>query len=106
MSTPTERPVQNNADSVRRTLATVRALINCNVTVPQNCRWLTFTYAENMTDEKRLSADWKKFWQKFKRWCVRNYVDEPEFIGVVETARPRRMAYARFLHLVAHCPLS
>jgi hypothetical protein len=54
------------------------------VTVPQNCRWLTFTYAENMTDEKRLSADWKKFWQKFKRWCVRNYVDEPEFIGVVE----------------------
>ena len=74
----------DNADSVRRTLATVRALINCNVTVPQNCRWLTFTYAENMTDEKRLSADWKKFWQKFKRWCVRNYVDEPEFIGVVE----------------------
>ena len=73
----------DNADSVRRTLATVRALINCNVTVPQNCRWLTFTYAENMTDEKRLSADWKKFWQKFKRWCVRNYVDEPEFIGVV-----------------------
>lgn len=49
----------DNADSVRRTLATVRALINCNVTVPQNCRWLTFTYAENMTDEKRLSADWK-----------------------------------------------
>ena len=25
----------DNADSVRRTLATVRALINCNVTVPQ-----------------------------------------------------------------------
>ena len=63
-------------------LATVRALINCNVTVPQNCRWLTFTYAENMTDENGFLLT-GKFWQKFKRWCVRN-VDEPEFIGVVE----------------------
>lgn len=53
----------DNADSVRRTLATVRALINCNVTVPQNCRWLTFTYAENMTDTKRLHRDWCVFWK-------------------------------------------
>ena len=74
----------DNADSVRRTLATVRALINCNVTVPQNCRWLTFTYAENMTDTKRLHRDWCVFWKKFQRWCKANSIAVPEYISVVE----------------------
>ena len=40
----------DNQKGVRQTLARIRALINCNVVNPSFCRWLTFTYAENMTD--------------------------------------------------------
>ena len=74
----------DNMKSVRRTLATVRAVINCNVVQPQNCRWLTFTYRENMTDTKRLYKDWDTFRRKFARWCSQNGVDKPEYIAVVE----------------------
>ena len=74
----------DNMQSVRRTLETVRAVINCNVILPQNCRWLTFTYAENMTDTKRLYKDWDSFRHKFARWCAKNGVDKPEYIAVVE----------------------
>lgn len=74
----------DNMKSVRRTLATVRAVINCNVTVPANCKWLTFTYKENMTDTKRLYKDWDTFRRKFARWCQQNGIDKPEYIAVVE----------------------
>lgn len=74
----------DNLKSVRRTLSTVRAVINCNVTVPQNCRWLTFTYRENMTDTRRLYKDWDSFRRKFNRWCLQNDIDKPEYIAVVE----------------------
>ena len=53
--------IENRAestDSIRRTLSHIRALINTNVTVPENCRWVTLTYSENMTDTKRLYKDY------------------------------------------------
>ena len=74
----------DNADSVRRTLATVRALINCNVTVPQNCRWLTFTYAENMTDTKRLYEDFRMFNMRFQYYCKQQGYSKPEYIVMME----------------------
>ena len=70
--------------SIRRTLANIRALVNTNVVVPQNCRWVTLTYAENMTDTERLYRDFKKFWQKFCRWCKVNEYGKPEYICVIE----------------------
>lgn len=79
--------IQNRAqslDGIRRTLARIRALINTNVTDPEKCRWVTLTYAENMTDTKRLYEDYKKFWARFKYWCQRNGVAVPEYISVIE----------------------
>lgn len=70
--------------SIRNTLSRIRALVNTNVTTPDNVRWCTFTYAENMTDTERLYQDFRKFWQKFKRWCNKYNHAIPEYITVQE----------------------
>lgn len=78
---------ENRADgkkSIRKTMETIRALINTNVTDPQNCLWCTFTYADNMTDEKQLYIDFKAFWMRFKRYCEKHTVELPEYISVIE----------------------
>lgn len=77
----------SRADSlqgIRRTLAHIRNLVNTNVTEPENVRWVTLTYAENMTDTKRLYRDYEKFWKKFLYWCKRNGISKPEYINVIE----------------------
>ena len=74
----------DNMDSVRRTLERIRALINCNVTIPENCRWVTLTYKENMTDRERLYRDYGKFWKSFCRWCNREGYEKPEYITIAE----------------------
>lgn len=74
----------DNMSAVRRTLSNIRALINTNVTIPENCLWCTFTYAENMTDTERLYEDWKRFWQRFKYWCDKQGYKKPEYITVQE----------------------
>lgn len=73
-----------SAQSIRHTLARIRALVNTNVTDADRVRWLTLTYRENMTDPDRLYNDYKKFWQKFCRWCKKNGVQKPEYITVQE----------------------
>ena len=60
--------IENRSEStrsIRNTLARIRALVNTNVTAPANVRWVTITYAENMTDTVRLMKDYEKFWKKF-----------------------------------------
>lgn len=79
--------IENRSEStrsIRNTLARIRALVNTNVIEPKNVRWITLTYAVNMTDVERLYQDFRKFWQKFKRWCVRNGYSIPEYITVQE----------------------
>jgi len=79
--------IENRAeckDSITRTLAWIRALINTNVTEPQNCRWVTLTYAENMTDTARLYKDYHAFWKRFCYWCKTNGHSKPEYISVIE----------------------
>lgn len=71
-------------DSVRKTMENIRALINTNVTVPENCLWCTFTYAENMTDPERLYNDYKAFWKRFQRFCKKKDYEVPQYILVVE----------------------
>lgn len=73
-----------NMQGIRRTLERVRNLINTNVTEPSHCRWLTFTYADNMTDTKRLYFDYSKFWKRFCYWCDCNSIVRPEYITVQE----------------------
>lgn len=74
----------DNHDSLRKTFRKVRDLINTNLAVPENCRWVTLTYAENMTDPKKLYSDFSSFWKRFKRWCSKEGFGSPEYISVVE----------------------
>lgn len=79
--------IDSRADStrsIRNTLANIRALINTNVTELENVRWITLTYAENMTDTKRLYADYVKFWKRFCYWCKGEGYSKPEYITVQE----------------------
>lgn len=50
-----------NLNSVRQSLGRLRDLLNTNITDVSKCRWVTLTYAENMTDPKKLYEDFKKF---------------------------------------------
>lgn len=74
-------------ESVRKTIAKLRLIINANCLECSKLHWITLTYAENMTDTERLYHDFKKFWHKFTRWCnnpKRGGVPVPEYIAVAE----------------------
>lgn len=75
---------RDNRESLRKTFRKLRDIINTNVVESKNCRWLTFTYAENMTDRERLYEDYKKYWQRFKRYLKHKGIDVPEYITIVE----------------------
>lgn len=69
----------DNTQELLRTFATIRALVNTNCKDPKRIRWITLTYAENMTDTKRLKRDFNTFWKRFKRrW------GDAEYISVIE----------------------
>lgn len=55
-----------NLNSVRQSLGRLRDLLNTNITDTSHCRWVTLTYAENMTDSKRLMKDFEKFNKRMK----------------------------------------
>lgn len=60
---------ENRSESkavVSQTLKRLRDYINTNVVDPKNCKWITLTYAENMTDTKRLYLDYEKFIKRFR----------------------------------------
>jgi len=72
---------EDNLDSLRRTLKRLRRLINANFYGEHNELFVTFTYAENMTDVKRLYKDFDKFCKKLKY----RYKDiEFRYIAVIE----------------------
>lgn len=74
----------DNRIGMYKTLAKIRAIINTNVTDPQNCRWITLTYKENMMDTKRLYEDFALFNKRFQYFCKKNGYDKPEYIVVCE----------------------
>ena len=74
----------DNTQELLKTFATIRALVNTNCTEPEKIRWITLTYAENMTDTKRLYRDFETFWKRFKRrWGKAEYINviEPQGRG-------------------------
>lgn len=73
-----------NIKSIRRSITSLRNLINTNVTNAANCKWITLTYAENMTDNHRLMSDFGSFWKRFCRYSTKNNIPIPEYISVVE----------------------
>lgn len=55
---------ENRADDINniaKSLAQGRDILNANIVDVSLCRWVTLTYAENMTDPKRLVADFRDF---------------------------------------------
>ncbi len=78
---------ENRADgknSVLKSVEKLRDLINVNCTESENLLWITLTYAENMTDVKRLYRDWDKFWKRLKYHLKSESIDIPEYIDVIE----------------------
>lgn len=85
---------QNRAqgpNEIRKTFKRLRALINTNVTDTRKCKFITLTYAENMTDSKQLMKDLSSFNKRFKRYIStltdshgRNLNLTYEYISVVE----------------------
>lgn len=61
--------IENRSENklqVSQSLKRLREYINTNVTDINKCKWITLTYAENMTDAKRLYNDFRKFVQRFR----------------------------------------
>ena len=79
----TENRAQN-LNGLAKSMKAVRDLINCNVLDPSCVRWMTFTYAENMTDTKRLYRDRQTFWQRVTYWHIKKGYPIPEYIAIVE----------------------
>lgn len=46
---------------VAKSLKRLRDLLNANITDVSHCRWVTLTYAENMTNPEKLKNDFKNF---------------------------------------------
>ena len=75
---------KDNKKGLFKTFARLRALINTNVENVENVRWITLTYAENMTDTRRLYKDFQKFNQRFQYYCEISNYGKAEYIVAVE----------------------
>ena len=69
-------------NSLYRTFATLRGIINSNINNPSRVRHIILTYAECMTDNKRLYNDFKNFNMKFQY-----KYKKAEYIAVAEPQR-------------------
>lgn len=56
----------DNLHSVHQSFNRLKSVINANVRGNERVRFLTLTYAENMTDNKRISRDMAYFFKKLK----------------------------------------
>ena len=61
-----------NKFQVGQSLKRLRDLINTNVTIPKQWKWVTLTYAKNMRDTKQLYLDFDKFIKRL-RYRYSNY---------------------------------
>lgn len=75
---------QDGVKNLRKTFWRLRALINCNVVNPQNVRWITLTYADNMQDSSKLYVDFRNFNKRFQYYCKKFSYGKPEYIVVAE----------------------
>lgn len=74
--------------SVRKSINSLMDLIRCNATSPANCKWITLTYREEMTDCKRVFKDNKAFLRKLRSYLRKQKMSESKsnfkFIAVAE----------------------
>lgn len=75
----------DNVHSVRQSIARMRRVINTNCVNPAVVRWVTLTYAQNMTDTKILYDDFKNFNKRFRYYLKTKYDGlSYEYIAVPE----------------------
>lgn len=74
----------DHVNSLYRTFKSIREIINTNVYDVSRVRWVTLTYAENMTDPKRLRKDFEAFNKRLKRYCSKYQLGDYEYINIVE----------------------
>ncbi len=75
----------DNIKSLKKSMKTLRALINTNFFGERNEGFWTLTYRDNMTDPKQLHDDFRNFWKRYKRWAKKEFgTDKFEYINVVE----------------------
>lgn len=75
---------QESIKSVRKSLNELCDVIHANTVYLERCKWVTLTYAENMTDLDRLAKDWGNFRKKaLRKWGRFEYiwVKEPQARG-------------------------
>ena len=70
--------------SVAQSLKRLRDVINANLENPDTALWVTLTYAENMTDAKRLYKDFHAFWKRFLRYLKKGGHPRAEYIAACE----------------------
>ena len=74
--------------SVRKSINSLMDLIRCNATNSNNCKWITLTYQEEMTDCKRVFKDNKAFLRKLRSYLRKQKMSESKtefkFIAVAE----------------------
>lgn len=75
---------RDNKKGLYKTFANARGVINANVTDVSKVRWCTLTYAENMTDPKKLYKDFQQFNQRFQYYCKSKGYSKPEYIVMME----------------------
>lgn len=54
--------------SVRKSINKLMDLIRCNATETSYCKWITLTYADAMTDHKKVYEDGKMFLRRLQRY--------------------------------------
>lgn len=87
--------------SLARTFKIARGVINANVTDVSKVRWITLTYAENMTDTVRLYKDFEKFNKRFQYFCKKNGYGKAEYIAMMEP-QGRGAWHCHLLYIFAH----
>ena len=72
-----------NINSMRKTIHSIRRIINANFSGGENELFITLTYKDNMQDTKKLYNDFKRFWVNFKKKFGSKYTGL-EYINVIE----------------------
>lgn len=74
----------DDTSSIRKSMNRLRGYINTNVINPKNCKWVTFTYSENMQDVKQLYLDYNKFFKRLTYQLQKRGLEVPQYISVIE----------------------
>ena len=91
----TENRIESKTN-LKQTFSRLRDIINTNVTEPDNCKFITLTYKENMTNPNQLYNDFRKFNMRLQYYLKANDMPKYEYIVAIEPQH-RGAWHAHFL---------